>query len=175
MMQRKDPYNNAIAKDRHQDWYFTGVVDTSVALDTPPTSARGSERRQTPLKVKRSEETMSALKRRLPHYLTRTGSVLSASLEVNDEIVCCVPGGKSRPKSGSTFLTDAACQESAKEEPEPISENSSLRKVDSCWQPLTADALLEHSKVSEIPIRGVGHLAHGQYSMWKPKNMQDQQ
>ncbi len=38
------------------------------------------------------------------------------------------------------------------------------------WQPLNTTALLEHTTVSQIPIRGLGHLAHGHYQMWRPES-----
>ena len=40
----------------------------------------------------------------------------------------------------------------------------------STWQPLNATALLEHTTVSQIPVKGIGHLAHGHYQMWRPKS-----
>jgi hypothetical protein len=180
MMDRRDPYNNSMTKEIHQDWFFTGVVDTLTPLTLPSSatsrlsskylsadqqlSLGSSELKQSESEVGRSE-TMSALKGRLPYYLTDSGSVHSASLEVNDKLVCCVPGERSKsmqerrvynPKQLSTGTSSVAIS------------GSYTTDDDTNWQPLSTDALLEHTKVTAIPIKGMGDLAHGHYSMWRP-------
>lgn len=162
MMRRRDPYNNSIAKEIHQDWYFTGVEDICTA-PSPVGGTKATEFR----KVRGTGQKTSSLKKRLPHYLTSSGSVLSAALEVNNEKVYCVPGQKSsRPKS--MFLTG---QESPTTSSERKRSSSHRANVSPCWQPLTTAALLEHTTVSEIPVKGPGHHAHGHYTMWKPNNI----
>ena len=42
-------------------------------------------------------------------------------------------------------------------------------KVMKGWQPLSYSALSEYSGVSELPVKGLGHMAHGRYSMWRPE------
>ena len=49
-----------------------------------------------------------------------------------------------------------------------ISPKRTATKVTS-WQPLSFHALSEHSGVTELPVKGLGHLAHGRYSMWRPE------
>lgn len=200
MMSRMDPYNNAMAKEIHQDWYFTGVPEvrtTPLAIQYPdaklpaPDAKDGALKHSAPT-VERNEETLSALQKHLPYYLTSSGSVHSASLEVNDELVCCVPGQKStsrqddsRPQTSAAMPTDplTVCIESPTREhsvssgANRVSSETTVmdyyrHQVEPCWQPLTTAALLEHSKVTAIPIRGMGHQAHGHYSMWKPNNIQ---
>lgn len=174
MMRRKDPYNNSMAKEIHQDWYFTGVVDTSTALaiqDVKLDTKLPADAEK--LSVERSEETLSAIKRRFPHYLTKSGSVLSASLEINDELVCCVPGERSkssRLKSSGADVHTQYGRQTHKDRQETAG-TSTMDEVEACWQPLSTAALLEHSTVSAIPVRGIRHKAHGHYSMWKPNNI----
>ena len=105
MMSRRDPYNS-MTKEVHQDWFFTEADTMSLAIPYPDgklssrqdtrRSFRDSELKPSASEVERSEETMSALRGHLPHYLTSSGSVLSASLEVNEKLVCCVPGERSK-------------------------------------------------------------------------------
>lgn len=175
MMRRRDPYDNSMAREIHQDWYFTGsTVDGNTALalspETKPTDSKPSPDAET-LAVERSEETLSAIKRRFPHYLTSSGSVLSASLEVNDSLVCCVPGERSKSSRLKSGGTDPVwCKDRQDTTSKSCTTMLSTPEVETCWQPLTTAALLEHSQVNTIPVRGIGHQAHGQYSMWRPDN-----
>lgn len=189
MTRRRDPYNNSMAREVHQDWFFKGVVeDPSTSLAIPPdiklpsrqssrqpsTGAKqsfaGSELKQSASELERSEETISALKRRLPYYLTSSGSVLSASVEVNDKLVCCVPGERSRSMQERQ---KSSANDSPRQWHKAINEadTSSSKALEPCWQPLTTAALLEHTKVNAIPIRGMGSRAHGHYSMWRPNKI----
>lgn len=168
MMRRDDPYNNSMAREIHQDWYFTPV-------NTPPQhpSAKSAQ----PKRAKTGRR-ISSLRKSLPHYLTSSGSVLSASLELNDNMVCCVPGHKSKAskqKDNSVLLTDMEGQESSKVDCKPhvmdhVMRSSSYEsKVNPHWQPLTTAALLEHTRVSELSVKAPapGHKSHGHYPMWK--------
>lgn len=187
MMGRRDPYNNSMAREIHQDNFFTGVVDTRISPGTPSSdiklpsrqssgrpstsakpSSAGSELKQSASEVERSEETISALKRHLPHYLTSSGSVLSASVEVNDKLVCCVPGERARS------MQQERQKSSTKDSPRRLRNAITSDVTDTAspsWQPLTTAALLEHTKVTAIPIKGAGSEAHGQYSMWRPNKI----
>lgn len=200
MMQRKDPYNNSMAREIHQDWYFTpSVLDTATADAKLPPTDKQLPAHAEKLSVKRSEESLSALRRHLPHYLTSSGSVLSASLEINDEFMCCVPGERSkssrlkssaymhrnRQEATGTSRKDTTMDLGFKMEGswQPLTTVALLEhrkdttkdsgsKVEGSWQPLSTAALLEHSKVTAIPVRGIGHQAHGHYSMWRPNKIQ---
>lgn len=166
MMRRDDPYNNSMAREIHQDWYFTPV-------NTPPQhpSAKSAQPKKTGRRI-------SSLRKSLPHYLTSSGSVLSASLELNDNMVCCVPGHRSKASKqnddDSVLLTDMEGQESSKVDCKTdhvmdhvMRSTSYESKVNPHWQPLTTAALLEHTRVSEISVKGPGHKLHGHYPMWK--------
>ena len=197
MMRRNDPYNNSMAREIHQDWYFTPV-------NTPPQQLNTNSAQP---KLGENGRRISSLRKSLPHYLTSSGSVLSASLELNDNMVCCVPGHKSKAtkqNDNSLLLTDMEGQESSKvdypghkskatkqnvnsllltntegQESSKVDcktdhvmdhvmrSTSYESKVNPHWQPLTTAALLEHTRVSEISVKGPGHKLHGHYPMWK--------
>ena len=85
--------------------------------------------------------------------------------------------------AGSVFLTDLHSdsldninleQKSTTKLVRKLNEKSALispkraPKVMKGWQPLSYSALSEHSSVSELPVKGLGHMAHGRYSMWRP-------
>lgn len=179
MLQRKDPHNQMIT-DTHQDFtYFT-----TAGLSHPPTTSRTVIQMRPPSPTVR--RITGSSRRRLPYYLTNTGNLISASLEELDgEIICCTPS-TNRPKpedyregegqatttdgssSSTLLLTDMESGEEARSEKTVSSESTIPVKTNSYHEPLTTAALLEHASVSQIPIRGRGFLAHGQYEMWRP-------
>lgn len=182
MLQRKDPYNSRLPEIR-QDWYFPEMLN-----GIPSADSRTTERKQKQIKRKRINS--SQLKKHLPLYLTVSGSVVSASLEkFGSEILYCTPSRKFHDEeepeseiSESVFLTNVSCK-SPRPSPGPslsatveVSATKSILKAptqtttssESVWQPLTTSALVEQTSVSQMPVKGLGHLAHGHYQMWRP-------
>ena len=146
---------------------------------------------KSPLLPKRAKSclTTSQLKRKLPTFLSSDGDLISGSLEEFGSQLFCGPSrqtggdregeGRQNAIGGSVFLTDLQSDsaDNLTSELKPAetgkgdreSEKSSkLRTKSLGWQPLSINALSQHSSVTELPVRGPGHKAHGKYSMWKP-------
>ena len=142
----------------------------------------------------KSGGTSLEIKKKLPTFLTPDGDLLSGSLEeFGDQLYCSPSKTTEAPTSitndewrhntagSSVFLTDLHSesvdsinleQKSTTKLVRELSEKSMspkrTAKVMKGWQPLSYSALSEHSSVSERPVKGLGHMAHGRYSMWRP-------
>lgn len=141
--------------------------------------------------------TSLEIKKKLPTFLTPDGDLLSGSLEEFGDQLYCSPSKSSGPPTNittkdewrqenpghgsSVFLTDLHSdsldsisleQKLTTKLVRKLSEKSispkRAPKVMKGWQPLSYSALSEHSSVSELPVKGLGHMAHGRYSMWRP-------
>lgn len=141
--------------------------------------------------------TSLKIKRKLPTFLTPDGDLLTGSLEeFGDQLYCSPSKTTEQPTSitkhewqhettangSSVFLTDLHSesvdsinleQKSTTKLVRELSEKSMsprrTSKVMKGWQPLSYSALSEHNSVSELPVKGLGHMAHGRYSMWRPE------
>ena len=113
--------------------------------------------------------TSPQMKKKLPSFLRSTGDLVSGSLEEFGDTFCCGPSKEREDKAvDSIFLTDIQAEnESTSLEDEPHQDVYS-RKQSFGWQPLSSGALAEHSRVTELPVQGLGQLAHGSYRMWRP-------
>ena len=196
MLRRKDLYSK-MTSSVHQDWYFTASALPTVTVQPAITAGSRAESRKTASRIRKiRRETPTLLRKNLPLYLTSSGSLVSASIEELDgEILYCTPSaGRQRkdeqqeleqeeggvasqegggvPSSSSVFLTDITCEDTATVSdmihPPHTAPAAASSSRQSHWQPLTPTALLEHATVSQIPVRGKGHLAHGHYPMWRP-------
>ena len=145
----------------------------------------------------KSGGTSLEIKKKLPTFLTLDGDLLTGSLEEFGDQLYCSPSKTTGPSTNVTgakdewkydatnagssiFLTDLHSesvdsinleQKSTTKFARELSEKSSAKrtvKVMAGWQPLSFRALSEHSGVSELPVKGLGHMAHGRYSMWRP-------
>lgn len=110
------------------------------------------------------------VKKQLPSYLTPDGDLVSGSLEELGDQVYCAPSRTGRVKQhrhtdNSVFLTHPRGDSSASSD---LSNAGGRASLNSIWQPLSSSALTEHRKVTRLSVSGLGHLAHGKYSMWKP-------
>ena len=184
MMMRKDPYNYLDSNARQQDWFFNSVLDLCSDKDTHLETSRSTYNKPERLKTRRLEGGTSLLvKKKLPSYLTQDGVLVSGSLEeVGGELMYCVPSQRSMfggeeaiqkeysSDTNSVFLTNIVCPDSSRS----TMDYDDVMKIPSGvlkstgWQPLTTDALLEHTRVTEVPVHGTGYLAHGKYRMWRP-------
>ena len=146
---------------------------------------------------RKSGGTSLEIKKKLPTFLTPDGDLLSGSLEEFGDQLYCSPSKSSGPptknittkdewrqeNAGTVFLTDLHSdsldninleQKSTTKLVRKLNETSALMslkrapKVMKGWQPLSYSALSEHSGVNERPVKGLGHMAHGRYSMWRP-------
>ena len=110
--------------------------------------------------------TSLGLKKQLPSYLTPDGDLVSGSLEEVGDQVYCAPSRTGKVKQYNH--TGSSKHSSADPSSSNLSNTQNRASLKSNWQPLTSSALTEHRKVTERSISGLGHLAHGKYSMWKP-------
>lgn len=184
MVQRKEPFK--VSESFNPENYIKEILE--VEETTRSKSATGGK----PIPMLRPKRfragTTPAVKRKLPSYLTPSGDLCSGSLEEFGDKFYCAPSraknvGRIKEKYGhsedSVFLTDLqidgaispAYGVSSSHTNHPKETQiylNSGRKTSALWQPLCSSALLEHRKVTEVPVSGLGHLAHGRYSMWKP-------
>ena len=144
----------------------------------------------------KSSGTTVEMKKKLPTFLTPDGELLTSSLEEFGSQLFCGPSSKNdsvaatridvgnggqNSKGSSVFLTDLQNNdyvENVTIEPksskkqrvkEPRRRDVVKQTAEAvAWQPLSLGALAEHSSVTELPVRGLGDMAHGKYSMWKP-------
>ena len=135
--------------------------------------------RDIPALVPRRHSTSEEVKKHLPSYLTSDGDLVSGSLEEFGEQFYCTPSRSKRTEmhkhTGTpVFLTDlhdgGSHQNSGCTSLSDLSNSSSQSSLrgGNRWQPLSTSALSEYRKVKEVAVSGLGHLAHGRYSMWKP-------
>lgn len=113
--------------------------------------------------------TSAQMKKQLPVFLTSTGSVVSSSLvELGDEVYCR-PSTKSRPIPNSVILAGLNIGEQPSTHLRQPHGKKEVKPERTCgWQPLSYNAVAEHRGVSELPVHGIGHHAHGKYKLWRP-------
>ena len=150
-----------------------------------------------PKRVK-SGGTSLEIEKKLPTFLTRDGDLVTGSLEELGDQLYCAPSKNTGPSKSvtdewkvdtvaggggsSVFLTDLqsdsvdninleqkSTTKLVRELGEKLSPHRKMSKVLMGWQPLSHSALSEHSRVSQLPVKGLGHKAHGKYSMWRPQ------
>ena len=141
----------------------------------------------------KSSGTSPKTKMKLPTFLTPDGDLLMGSLvEFGSQLYCAPSRSCGRTSTyatregdwsagSSVFLTDLQSQSvdkltvqlqqseqerNAGERSEKPSKQTARNMMG--WQPLSLHALSEHSSVTELPVKGLGHVAHGKYSMWRP-------
>ncbi len=169
MLDNKDTFISATSCD--PKFY---LVDTH----SPPHGLDNSQSKSKSAEVTKSERvivpkrcnTSLDFKKQLPSYLTLDGNLVSGSLEELGDQVYCAPSrtGGVRHTENSVFLTDPHGDSSSNPSISDLSNTGSQPLLKSLWQPLCSSALAEHRKVTELSVSGLGHLAHGKYSMWKP-------
>lgn len=195
LLSRKDPYNSLDHTLSSNEGWFTelcGEIEDRTRAKTAFASAGSNRRRKDKailLQRRRANSSGTAveLKKRLPTFLTPDGDLLTGSLEEFGSQIYCSPSrlggvpsvkanGQQQHSTGSSvFLTDFQDEslDSGTLEPK-LTKNRTAREESTKqpvtavrWQPLSLGALTEHSSVTEIPVKGLGNLAHGKYSMWK--------
>ena len=121
--------------------------------------------KQDTLEHKCSIDISPEARRKLPRFLTHSGSLVATSLEEVGEKVYYKQSKTSHTHgSKSVFLTDLQLEDES-----PIPSKHILSQNQPSWQPLSYTALSEHKGTAELPAcSGVGHLSHGRYKMWKP-------
>ena len=140
-------------------WYGMNYEDPQLNLQ--PASA--TEQLNKPESKQRCR-TSPQLKKKLPSFLRSTGDLVSGSLEEFGETFYCGPSKKREDEAvDSIFLTDVQVENEDEQNQDVYS-----RKQSFGWQPLSSGALVEHSRVTELPVQGLGQLAHGNYRMWRP-------
>ena len=110
------------------------------------------------------------VRKMLPRFLTVSDSLAAASLLEFDDKVHFYPSTSKR-----------ALERSCSTNTNPGTRNASYhvgrgkgplftqqQPSSESWQPLSQTALCEHSGVNEVVAAGPGHLAHGQYKLWRP-------
>ena len=180
MLNRKDPYNHFDPSTRSNNGWF--VLDSLVAEKQHEAIGNqvnvAAENTTIPLQQQKSH-TNTEIKKHLPTYLTPKGDLVSGSLEEIGDYVACGPSKvKSPSNQDSVFLTDLqleddryhASQIKATSSSNVPNETGTLTKLVSRWQPLSSSALAEHKSVTEVPVKGLGHLAHGRYKLWRPNS-----
>lgn len=196
LKQKKDSYNSMdVGKQQSLlDRYFNfdhsnnaAAAGSSKVEDSSSKDSQKSESLVLPRRIKGG--TSPAIKKKLPAYLRSNGTVVSGSLErIGSDLLSCGPSHRGRmwndydkkakdQERSSVFLTDmrfpsfgASRKEMAYDA--TTSDNSILKMSNKFkskgWQPLSTSALLEHTKVSEMPVKGLGAEAHGKYHLWRP-------
>ena len=165
---------------------------TAPATVVAATFRRKAEAPLLPRRTK-SSGTSAKIKMKLPTFLTTDGDLLTSSLvEFGSQLYCDPSRPRGRTAAGegewnnwsagsSVFLTDLQSQSvdklpvelqpseqerHAREQSEKPLKQTATNMMG--WQPLSLHALSEHSSVTELPVKGLGHLAHGKYTMWRP-------
>ena len=127
----------------------------------------------------RRDPTSAKLKRQLPSFYASGGQLLSGSIvQLSEGGDYCVPSQKKSTKTNKTesfFLTQlpADAKHTRSKLTRPCKDNNEKLSTSSSssshnWLPLSSGALAEYSGVTEVAVKGQGHLAHGQYSLWRP-------
>lgn len=98
-------------------------------------------------------------KKRLPTYLAPDGSLVSCSMEEVGERTYCRPTERKCP---NTKLIGSETSNAV------VTHEPLCRTHGGRWQPLSCSAAAEYEGTSVVPIKGLGPLGHGRYSMWKP-------
>lgn len=188
MLQRKEPFK--VSESYNPENYLEERLD----LESAPRSKSATVGKPIPMLQPRRIKTGTTprVKKKLPLYLTPDGDLCSGSLEEFGDKFYCAPSRKKNEKrikekyghsEDSVFLTDlqldgvtsppystsssySDLSKGSKTDISTYRKKSFKRKPS--WQPLCSSALSEHHKVTEVPVTGLGHLAHGRYSMWKP-------
>ena len=190
MLQRKEPFK--IAESYNPDNYLEEPLDLEEPTSVPTSKLATAGKPVSMIQPKRIKTgTTQRVKKILPSYLTPNGDVCSGSLEEFGDKFFCAPSRKKNGEriketyghsEGSVFLTDLQMDgvtsppDSASFSQSDLTKGSKTNirakrttlKRKTSWQPLCSSALFEHRKVTEVPVPGLGHLAHGRYSMWKP-------
>ena len=198
LLSRKDPYNQLDPTLSCNEGWFTDLCmkeaekEDEVCARTRAASCfatagyTGKKKDQSPLLPKRVKST-SQVKRKLPTFLSPDGDLISGSLEEFGSQLFCSPSKQTGPSGREgedeqnrtcslVFLTDLQ-SESADNVTSEVKPNKTMRENEKLlkrrtksmgWQPLSISALSEHSSVTELPVKGLGHTAHGKHSMWKP-------
>ena len=186
MLKQRAPNNNNIMFSPNRSHKWCGDLiqdknpgDTSVKVDNRKTSLMKQKRVR--------ERTSSSVKKLLPLFLTENGELVSGSIEeLDSEMFFCCPSQKlrypgeeeqSRESSSSIFLTDLPSHD------EQVIPRSAVINYDNVvqfksteeprrslrnWQPLSANALLEHTTVTQQPIKTKSPQTRGYYPMWRP-------
>ena len=186
LLKRKDPYNSFDPALSCNEGWFIGLNEED-KVQGRATTARMKE--GTPLLPRRTKSvTSSEVKKKLPAYLTPDGDLLTGSLEEFGDKVYCGPSKrrssiieedqKHNSSGSSVFLTDLqsesvdniSLEHGLTTRHARTSSGRSPKRTAALmgWQPLSYRALSEHSTVTEIPVKGLGHMAHGKYNMWRP-------
>ena len=197
LLQRKDPYNSLNTVLTGNKGWFTELLEEDEKAQDRAASVLEKRKRKEKgsLLPKRTKSggTSLEIKKKLPTFLTPDGDLLTGSLEEFGDQLYCSPSKtaghstKDEWRHGTTngssvFLTDLHSesvhsinleQKSTTRLVQELSKKSTspkqTAKVIKGWQPLSCSALSEHSSVSELPVKGLGHMAHGRYSMWRPE------
>ncbi len=157
-------------------FYITNEFSSTNQLQQKSESARVAKNTRSIITAPRRCNTSLDVKKQLPSYLTPDGDLVSGSLEELGDLIYCAPSRSRRteqstPVENSVFLTDiprGSSQTSVSPLNSDLSKCGSQTSLRSVWQPLGSTALTEHRRVTERSVSGLGHLAHGRYSMWKP-------
>lgn len=197
-MKRKDPYNSLDPTLSSNDGWFVELCDLEQddkARSKTAPAATFRSKAGAPLLPRRTKSsgTSAKIKMKLPTFLTTDGDLLTSSLvDFGSQLYC----GPSRPRGKTTtgeselndwsvpssvFLTDLQSQSADKlqvklqpSEQERHTREQSEKPLKRTatnmmgWQPLSLHALSEHCGVTELPVKGLGHLVHGKYAMWRP-------
>lgn len=174
MLDNKDTFTSSTSCD--PKFYITDDCSPTNQLQQKSNSAGVARNTWSIITAPRRCNTSLDIKKRLPSYLTPDGDLVSGSLEELGDRVYCAPSRSKRtehstPTENSVFLTDipgGSSDTSTSPSNSDLSNAGSRTSLRSVWQPLGSTAVTEHRRVTERCVSGLGHLAHGRYSMWKP-------
>ncbi len=181
LRQRKDPYNVSMTMpkfyDKYEDWYIIkndrssagpSTNTTKVSSSVLPSNEQTEEERQ---RLGMDADGSSSARRKVTSYLTANGEQVTGppdrspgrkkSMQRKEKLV------KRSPKS--VFLTEINSIPSTTLDYDELLDSPSLELKR--WQPLSASALLEHTRVTARPVSGLGELGHGVYRMWRPDSV----
>ena len=169
-----------LAEDRPLEWY----TDDPQLPHHQSVSVKATELSHSEPNCKPQSEFVATVSTRMgkrrPKFLTKSDSLLTCSLEELGSDIYLKPSSRHRRDndmdghtgSGSVFLTDFRLEDEISTSSQlKESRNTSPRDQRRCprWQPLSSGALSEHRGVAALPVNGLGHLAHGKYKLWRPR------
>ena len=176
MLSRKE---RPLTEDRSLEWYTVNPQ-----LPHQPVSAKAATKLPPHTDPKPQSELVATISTRMgkrrPKFLTESDSLVTCSLEELGSDIYLKPSSRHRrgdnhdhyTGSGSVFLTDLRLEDELSTASQlEESRNPPPRDQKRCprWQPLSSNALNEHSGVAALPVNGLGHLAHGKYKLWRPR------
>ena len=165
-----------LVEDRQLEWYIANQQ-----LLREPTSVKTIKSPHTEPKPQSGHVAISTrMGKQRPKFLTKSDSLVTCSLEELGSEVYLKPSSRRirdrqnnvQTGPGSIFLTDLQLEDELR----TASQLTDCRKPTPndqkrCpgWQPLSSSALSEYSGVVELPVSGIGHVAHGKYKLWRPR------